>query len=271
MRICFGLLFSIFLFSACSNDTNPPGKDIVKADSPPKLDSARIFALPAPLQVATWFHTHGGSAELNLLANFSSGLHCETDYSRSLCLGILLTDIGYLSMYNQGQAALDKISLADQLMKDLKLDNTIAPLLPRLKKNIGQPDSISFLILTLYNDANKSLNTGGRESTALYITSGSYLEGLALSLSSENVKSIKGYNQLVGQQKIWLDNLAEAVTYLKEGEDSQDLYNTFFTLQHYYEPIKVSMMGNLPFAIFSSEQIAPLTNKAVQLRNDILK
>jgi hypothetical protein len=271
MRVYFCLVLSIFLLSACGNGPNPPIKDIAKVDSPPKLDSARIFSMPAPLQVATWFHQHKQNPEISLLADFSSGLHCETEYSRSLCLGVLLTDIGYLSMYNQRQLALDKISMAEQLMKDLHLDNTIGPILPRLKKNIDQPDSISFLVLKLYDESGKSLNAGGRESSALYITSGSYLESLALTLSSEEIKSIDGFNQLVGQQKIWLDNLAEAVTYLPEGKDSQDLYSTFFTLQHYFEPIKVNMSHNLPYAFFSQEQLAPLKGKAVQLRNDLLK
>ncbi len=272
MRIFFLLAAAALFGAGCSGDPETPQKEITKAETPASKDTGNIFVFPAPLQVATWVHQYGGSPEMDLLAAYpKSGLQPASDYSRSLNLGILLTDIGYASLFNQRQATLDKLAIVEQLLKDLHLGNVAAPLIPRLKSNIEKPDSLSFLVLTLYDNAHKALNKEGREKIAFYVTSGSYLEGLAITLTSKTIRQKEGFSQLLGQQKTWLANLQEAVTYLPEDADTQDLYNTFYTLQHYFEPMQVTMKGNHPLCAFTEEQLAPLSAKTIQLRNDVVK
>jgi hypothetical protein len=272
MRILLVPAVAVLLCGGCSADPEAPQKEITKTDTTASKDTGNIFVFPAPLQVATWVHQYGGPAEMELLAPYpKTGFQSATDYSRSLNLGILLTDIGYASLFNQRQATLDKLAIAEQLLNELHLGNIAAPLIPRLKNNIENPDSLSFLVLTLYDNAHKALNKDGREKIAFYVTSGSYLEGLAITLTSETIRRKDGFSQLLAQQKTWLTNLQDAVTYFPEDADTQDLYNTFYTLQHYFAPVNVEMKGNVPVCVFTEEQLAPLAAKAVQLRNDAAK
>ncbi|MBI3511069.1 MAG: hypothetical protein HY064_10435 [Bacteroidetes bacterium] len=270
-KIIFAFACASFLFG-CGNDNNSGTKGVLNADSTKLSDTtAKVMILPAPLQVSTWMRQYGTEPEMNLLspAKRAADLY-KTDASRALNLGVTLTDLGYSCMYNQRQQALDYLAIVKQLVSDLKLDNIASPYMARLEKSIPQPDSICKLILTLYDEANKQLNESKREKTALFITSGSFLEGLSISLSSSNSEKVKNFPQLLGQQKLMLGNLSTALTYITPDNETQDLYNTFYTLQHYYEPIKVTVANNVNVSSYTKDQIDPLKKKAVQLRDEIV-
>ncbi len=273
MKKIFLGLFSAIIFMSCGNENQNVSKEIISSDSTKKADSARVFVLPAPLQVATWLHQYGNSPELNLLSPADrSASQYKTDASRALNLGMLLTDLGYAGMYNQRQICLKYLSIIKQLSKDLQIENATSPTyFTRLENNYQQPDSLSKLILTIYDEANKQLNESHREKTAFFITSGSFIEGLSIFLSSTKTDKISDFPKLLGQQKLMLDNLATPLTFIAPDDETQDLYNTFFTLQHYYEPISVSVKNNIPVPNYSDDQLIPLRKKIVQLRDEIVK
>jgi hypothetical protein len=68
---------------------------------------------------------------------------------------------------------------------------------------------------------------------------------------------------------MWLDNLAEALTYLEPDDESQDLYNTLYTLQDCYKDIAVQIENNQPYCAFTPEAFAKLKSKSTQLRDEI--
>jgi len=192
----------------------------------------------------------------------------ETSYTRALNLGICITDIGYSAFYNDRQTALNYLARAEQLMRELHLENLVSSLSKRISSNIDKPDSLSKILLTLYNDAQKQLNENGNEKIAFYISSGSFLEGLAITFSSKCLPDTPIYGPLLVQQKKWLDQLTEAVTYLAPDKESQDLYNTFFTLQHFFKPAKVEKHQ---LVFIPSDSFLKLRTKIVQLRDDVVK
>jgi hypothetical protein len=269
-RLIPGLL-TLLLISSCGNDGGN-SKGVLDSDSVPAPDtSAKVLVLPAPLQVATWMKQSVKDPEMNLLAMARrNASNYKTDAAMALNLGVALTDLGYSAMYNQRQDALDHLAIIKKLAADLKLDNVVLSYLPRLEANIEKADSLSALILAVYNDAAKQLNESKREKTALFITAGSYLEGLSVLLNSKQAAASKDYSAYVGQQKLMLNNLADAVTYLPQDDETQDLYNTFFTLQHYYEPVQVKVDGERIITTYDASQITTLRSKSTQLRDEVL-
>jgi hypothetical protein len=262
------VLILFFLFS-CSGDKNPPVGSITDSDSTHiRKDSAQVFLLPTPLQVATLIRQYCPEAELELLSpDTFTASHYETNYYRALNLGICLTDVGYCAFYSDRQSALNYLERAESLIRALHLDNITSAQTGRIRDNISQPDSLSHIILSLYNEMQKQLNETGKEKIAFYISSGSYLEGLAITLGHKNLQKQEVFSSLLYQQKLWLDQQAQAVTFLDNDNETQDLYNTFFTLQHYFKPGKTKDRKlTLP-----AEELSALSAKAVQLRNEAVK
>jgi hypothetical protein len=267
--------FGIFLvlFFSCSNDPKiKPWVIDSSATSISKSDTAHVFVLTAPLEIATLIKQNCPNPEMSLLCSDStSPAGYTTNYKRGLNLGICITDIGYCALYHQQQDALHYLKKAQSLTHELYLDNLGNALFLRLKKNITQPDSMSKILLTLSNLAQKQLNESGNEKTAYYISAGSFIEGMAISLGNKQLHNSKYFSGLLAQEKLWLANFAESVTYLKPDEDTQDLYNTFFTLQHYSEPIKVESKKDNLSATFSETDVETLLKKVVQLRDEAAK
>ncbi len=261
---------SALIFSCSSDSGNGDGEKIAPEDSLALADSARLFVLPTPLQVATFLQTHAQEMHPEFLSDNSiPTANYSTDYERALNLGVCISDVGYAALYGDRQLALDYLSRADELVKSLKLEAVAIPLMERIRNNIEQRDSLSFLLLTLYSNSQAHLNTSQREKTAFYLVSGCYIENLAITAQHEKLQTNKTYIQLIAQEKLWLDNLAEALTYLEPDDESQDLYNTFFTLQDCYKDIHVNMENNLPSCSFTPEAFTKLQSKSVQLRNEI--
>lgn len=262
---------AILSFS-CSSDPNDRNADsITGKDSLAQADSAHLFVLPTPLQVTTFLSTHAQAAHMEYLSDKTQPVsNYATDYQRGLNLGVCIADVGYAALYNNRQLALDYLSRCEDLVKALRIEPAASPYMARIRTNIENKDSLSYLLLSMYEDVQKNLNEGKREKTAFYIISGCYLENLAITLQHEKLQTNGSFNQLVAQEKLWLENLSEALTYLEPDDESQDLYNTFFTLLHYSKEIAVSIgTDNKPSCTFTSGVYSDFMKKSIQLRDEV--
>ena len=264
------LIAAILFFASCSSESSDNSKLI---DSPKiaLVDSAEIFIVPAPLQITTFFKQHSVEFQTTFLSDKSvMASTYTTDYYRALNLGISLVDAGYAALYDNRQTAIDYLARVEELATSLRLEPVALKYSERMKSNVGSPDSLSYLILLMYNEAQQNLNEGKREKTAFYIGAGCYLEGLALTTQYEELKAKNEFNQLLAQQKMWLDNLTEAITYLEPDEESQDLFNTFFTLQDCFREIPLTTENNILSCTYNEGSFARLKKKTIQLRDAVV-
>lgn len=262
---------AVAFLCACSSDVSGDREGVIgQKDSLVRPDSASLFVLPTPLQVATFLHTHAQKAHPEFLSDKSRRVSdYSTDYQRGMNLGICIADAGYAALYNNRQLALDYIARAEDLVKVLRIEPAAAPYMFRIRNNISNHDSLSFLLLSMYSDVQQHLNEGKREKTAFYIVSGCYLENLAITLQHEQLQTNASFIQLVAQEKIWLDNLTEALTYLEPDTATQDLYSTFYTLQEFSKDFAVSIdKHNRPTCTFTTEAYETLLHKSLQLRDE---
>jgi hypothetical protein len=270
MRILLASAIIALAFISCTSDGTKAEGSINNTDSVQRADTAQVFVLPAPLQVATFLKTHAQDVHTEFLSDRDVPLSTySTEYQRAMNLGVCIADAGYAALYNERQLALDYLSRAEQLVKLLRLEPAAAPFLLRLRNNIENHDSLSFLVLTMYSEMQDHLNEGNREKTAFFIVSGCYLENLAITLQHEKLATHPEFIQLVAQEKLWLDNLTEALTYLAPDAETQDLYNTFFTLQQCCADVTITIgKDNRPTAVFDGETFGKFMQKSIQLRNE---
>lgn len=260
------------IFFSCSSDHRGTDKDpIGNVDSLTQSDSAKLFVLPTPLQVATFLLTQAPDVHPEILSGNKIPLaRFSTDYQRAMNLGICIADAGYAALYGEQQLALDYLLRCDELVTRLHLEPAAAPYMERVRNNIANRDSLSYLLLSMYNEVQKNLNEGKREKTAFYIVSGCYLENLAITVQYDRLKERQAYRQIIAQQKLWLHNLTEACTYLEPDSSSQDLYNTYNTLGESAKEIEVTTGNdNQLQSSFTDEVFVNFRNKTVQLRDEI--
>src|SRR3989338_7787957 len=96
-----------FLCSCSSDGDDRDGGSISGKDSLAQTDTAHVFVLPTPLQVATFLHTHAQNAHPEYLSDKTPPVaNYSTDYQRALNLGVCIADVGYAALYNNRQLAL---------------------------------------------------------------------------------------------------------------------------------------------------------------------
>lgn len=266
------LFLLLLFFFSCGNNHSPAPAGPVDSAVTVRTDSAHIFILPAPMQISTLLIRYFPRPETGLLSDDSVPPSAyETDYSRGLNLGICITDIGYAAMYDERNTLLHYLGRVETLAKDLRLDKSSAPLLKRMRDNIGNCDSLSRILLGLYDQSQQQLQSDGNNRLALFISSGAYLESLVLTTSHSGLRSTPVFPGILAQEKTWTDNFLDAVSYLPPDEDVQDLYNSFYTLQHYFLPATIDHSGKIPAAAMPDADFEVLKKKAVQLRDEAVR
>ncbi|MBL4594689.1 MAG: hypothetical protein JKX68_12870 [Flavobacteriales bacterium] len=212
------LLIIPFLILACTDDedfeNNPDNINealIEKINLPDQLglDSGEVkmFTMPTPLQIATALRVMKVDYNKSLLLQ-NANIAVGSDIDLSLALGMYLTDLGYVTVYNNTQQSLKYAKDIQFIMEELPIAMYVNDgFKKRFHANIDNQDSLCKIILEGYNEANQYISETENEALGLLILTGAYIEGLYLA-SSSNVSNIwlEEHDNLFIQQKLFLDN-----------------------------------------------------------------
>jgi len=278
-------LFIVFFFFSCTNEK--PAESLNSSDSlnTNQADSAsdtlaknaKIFALPAPLQIPTMLKNSEVIFSENVLVSSKKGRTFSSDYLRALNLGIYTVDVGCAAVYNQKQSALNYYRTIAQLLNDLNLASNISiNHLKRFEKNFDKPDSTCSIILESYNVWQNYFQENKREEIGLYIMAGSYIESLYLSLNSKKLVQSQFFPSIIGQQKLFLDNILELSNYIDKHPDFDDLYLKLGSLQELFLEIEVVLKNNgsnesIVTSKYTPGQLSILLSKVSEVRSSIIK
>ena len=235
------------IFVSCNNDTtkndDSPKEDSLTIEQKMKNDSSamHVFTLPAPLQVATMLKSMNLMYNEKMLIPSKKRLQAfSSNYTRALNLGIQTIEISYATVYNQRQAALDYAKNIQIMTQDLGITAGVSKeMVKRFENNIEKQDSLFKIILQSYNLAHQYFQTNNREEVGMYILAGSYIEGLYITLNFKEVPSDNRLLNLIGQQKIFLENIIELLQYTDEKPETVELLKQLITLKKEFEPIHV--------------------------------
>ena len=278
------LLINSFLFFSCGNEAvktaDSNQTDSVKQN--PKSvgtikNEATMFALPAPMQVVSILKEANIPFSEKILIPLKQPGAITSEYHKALYLGMYSVEIGYLISYEQRQSALNYYKTIDNLLSSLYISPNLMPnTIKRFEKNVNNKDSLSAIILQSYNNWQTYFQSNKRENVGLYIISGSYIEGLYLSLLQADKNQSPSLKNMIGQQKVFLDNILELSNYMDKKPDFDDLYLKLGSIQDAYASINVNVNDigkgeSIVACTYTPEQIKRLLAKVTEVRNSIIK
>lgn len=282
-NVLFLFSFSIFLFSCggdSKNNTESIANDSINKRNSEKdtiNNSAAVFALPAPLQIPTVLKNSHVTFSEKLLVPAKKNRVFSSDYARALNLGVYTTDLGYSTLFGQKQTTLNYYKEVNALLNDLQISaNVTSNQFKQFEKNLDNSDSLCKIILKSFGQWQSYFQENKREEDGLYILAGTYIEGLYLSLNHPAVQNKKEFRNLIGQQKLFLENVLELSNYMDKKPEFDDLYLKLGAIQQAYEPIAVVVRqdnsGNSNvLCSYSNEQLADLTAVVNKVRSEIIK
>lgn len=275
-------IISAFIFASCNNENQKIDDNSGKSDttaSKEKNDSSdmHVFTLPAPLQVATLLKTMDIKYNEKMLVPCKRKLPLfSSNYIRALNLGIYTIDLSYATVYNQSQNAIDYAKSIQIMTQDLGLSGGVTKqIVSRFEANINKQDSLYKIILQSYNLAHQYFQANKREEIGMYILAGSYLEGLYITLNFREIPSDNRLVNLIGQQKIFLENIIELLQYTEEKPETVELLQQLMSLKKEFEPIRVQFQDTSDGRVavrcdMTIQQLANLLAKTTELRNKII-
>jgi hypothetical protein len=271
----------LYILSSCGNGTKPDDASVItdSATKGPHLDSndLRVFTLPAPLQVATLLKTEElDYNEAMLVPSKKEKKVYPSNYLKALNLGIYTIDLSYATVYEQHQTALNYVRTMEMLVQELGISSGVSGrMVRRFENNIRKQDSLYRIILQSYSQANEYFQTNNREEIGMYILTGSYIEGLYISLHFKEIPNNMTLRNLIGQQKLFLENIIELLQYTEEKPETVDLLLKLMVIKKEFDPINV-LYGNSENGKMAVKctvdlrQLEGLLNKVMEVRNKII-
>lgn len=270
--------FALLLIAACNNNE---GKITEGGDTTSRKEitidtgGIRVFTLPAPLQVATLLHLEGEPYNTQYLQPSPPPTNFASNDKRAMALGAYLVDMGYASIYDQRQIALNYAKSVQDVMDDLGITSAIKlQVAKRIEDNLNNNDSLYAIILESYGSAHNYFRDNNREETGLFIMAGGYIEGLNLLLQSERALSNNQLRNMIGQQKIFLESIIQLTDYMAHKPKVKELKSSLKELLKGFSGITVKVQDAEDGAVAVSCSISPaqleqLTEKVAAMRKEI--
>lgn len=278
------ILFASILISACSStktdDHKVAGQDSLQKDSlSDELNKEiRVFSLPAPLQIPSEIKKHNPKFYEDLLKPFNNNPdNIGTNFKKALNLGIYAVDLGYTTIYDQGQSAINYLASSIKLAEQLNINTSInAGLVERYKRNMNNKDSVNTLIIKSFAEINRSLSESNRQADAALILTGSFVEGVHLSTGIYEKNKSDLMINLIGQQKLFLDNLLEILPSYENEEigkliaDLKELKTAYDAIEIKYNDSQDEKVKVIDSIKASDEQIKAIGAKIKSMRKEMI-
>ena len=243
-KFCTVFFFTAFsvLIASCGGEskdkTDKTTNDTVVMDTVP----LKIYSLPAPLQIPNAIKGFKTKYSESFLApTNTSTTKYNTNFQKAINLGIYGIDMGYAMLYDQTQTAIDYFSRTARLADELKVLGAFdKKIIEDFRRNTGNRDSAIYIVLSSFNNARDFLTKDNRKEIGLLISTGSFVEGLHLSTLIYKKEKSKEIIDLIGQQKLFLDNICELLYGYNDQEDIKKLSNELMDLKKTYDEVKIT-------------------------------
>ncbi|MFY0688104.1 MAG: hypothetical protein JXQ90_13115 [Cyclobacteriaceae bacterium] len=184
------MLALVVLLAACGGSGS---KETETASESAEFDEAKsqiisdinkvIKDLPPPSEVPYLLMATGSDYDpelVNRLDNIDS--YSNPTSKAALNLGVLTSDIGYLTSYEKAQESLEYVSACQKLAEAIGIGSSMdLELISRFERNLSSKDSLKVLVDEVILRANDRLGALDRMSIAGLVLAGSYIEGLYIS------------------------------------------------------------------------------------------
>lgn len=183
------------------------------------------YILPSPLQIAELFK-NAGLTYIGDLSNKTENVeNLSTKTDQKLNFGVYSADMAYCIMNNQTQESINYLNTLRKLSEKMWMTDVFNSLglSERLEANVGNEDSLTFIMADLQMQMDDYLEENGMGTTGYIIFAGAWVETMYLGVKvNENEKNEKLIARL-SEQAVILDGVIKAITQTDEDGDFKDL------------------------------------------------
>ncbi|QSE97668.1 hypothetical protein [Fulvivirga lutea] len=239
------------LFFACNSGKKPDEQafleslDSTKVEGPAISEeaiSSIIQQIPSPLEISVLLKESGTKYDKSFLNSADNISKYNSNYRKSLNLGIYGTDLGYTNIYEQNQDGLDYMAAIKELADGLSIGQFFdIETIGRLATNSKNLDSLLLITTQNFNNINHYLQEQNRANLSVLLLAGGWLEAMHITcqVAKKNPDN-KELRDTIGEQKIILENIVLLLSFYKDVDQNMaSLLNEMQKLQSEYEKIQI--------------------------------
>ena len=230
-------------------------------------DSELSYSLPSPLQIAFLFKNSGLGYQAGITHDPSKAKNYNTKAAQLLNLGVYSADMAYNVLHNQTQEAINYLKVMNELSEKLWMTDVFNNnnLRERFEKNIGNPDSLAYIIADMQMELDNYLEENEMEDASVVVFAGAWIESMYLAAQTSNLNDNQRLNVKLSEQAIILESLVNLLEH-KYPEGTENLINGLKDLQTVLKPLD-DESEDIPF--LSKEELQQLKEKIEALRAEI--
>jgi len=248
------LIFSVLLFMyGCGGGETNSG-DIEIPDSIKAGPSAKMLEVgqeviddlvqnvSSPVEMAALIQKVGVPFSKDYLSDPDNIDDYNTSFKKSINLGILAADLGYMNIYDKTSMILDHITAIKKVSDDLKIGQFFDfSTLKRLASNNENLDSLMYISTSSFNKMDRYLRDNNRSSASTLIVSGVWIEGLYLATQVSKSTDNQQIQERVAEQKISLIDLLIVLKVYQEIDGFSELIADFEEIKAAFDPIVITV------------------------------
>jgi len=285
------LIISAVVFYSCRDSSKKTGEFIFPETEKlsPELIADISSNISSPVEIANLLQRIGVPFTKEYLASSIDANKQNTSFDKSLKLGILGADLGYLNMYEMTGSSLDLLSSIRKLAEDIKVGQFFDfELIKRLSQQKSDLDSLLFVSIDSYTQIDNYLKNNDRGQLSSLIIIGAWIEGQYLATQVIKQFPDKMLSDRIGEQKIILDDLLLLIRpYCKLDSEFASLCKDLMNIKDIYQDVSITYSQGEPLILekeggltviqtetsdveMSDEQLDKLTEVVKTLRNRLI-
>lgn len=244
------------------------------------------FSIPSPMQTSYLIKNSGANFDKALLNDPRNAPSYSTKFYRALNLGIFGADLGYVTLYDEHNKAIQYMNSCKRIGDELGVSGAFSPeMLKRFEANMGNQDSLLMLVSDAYSDSDKFLKNNDRSDVGCLVLAGGWIESLHFASKVADMHSNPAVVQRIGEQKITLENLIKLLEknandeeYLELIDHLTELFELFDDVTVTYKYAKPTIDKEKKLAVINStsevsiteEQLTAIYEKIESIREQIV-
>lgn len=256
MRKFIYVIFTLFLMVAfsCQNSSNNdvieddfeiPDSLLNETDSIPKISDKSmedlIQNISSPIEMASLIKATGSKFSPELLSSTNNLDKYNTSFKRSLNLGVLGADLGYLNLYSQNRFVVDYLTAIKTLAEGVKVGQFFDfKTLKELASSGENLDSLMYLSVHSFNKIDKYLRENHRTNISVLIIVGVWLEGMYYVTQINDQAHVKEISNRIAEQKLILNNIVLIMENYSGDENFKNMIDDLTKLKELYEPVEIT-------------------------------
>jgi len=276
LRIFLSLTIISLLLGGCKN------KNANKDDGLGDTDSLKtgglltiggeIISIPSPIQTAFLINKVGATFNKSMLNPNTNATNYSTKFHKALNLGVYGADLGYVTMYDQTQDALNYLNTVRKIGDELGVSNAFTPaLIKRFQANFGKKDSMLRLVSVAYRQSDNFLKNNMQNDISGLILTGGWVESMHFVTNAYKIKANDEVKRRIGEQKTTVQSIIKLLAPYSEQKEYIELITKMKELSGAYDGVEFKYTYQKPVTD-PDKQLTTITSTSdVKISEDQIK